>query len=524
MMEASLALQRAGLDDAAAALTSVRPELRETSFWKYLSAQVALRQGQTGEAFEFPGDVLGGSVLRSSEARELTELEFLKALSEAVRSQDVSVIRKQIAGIRREWPKESVAILASLILAAKAEDYELAWQELEHLEEVDQDRHRPAFWRANLLAAEGKMHEARKALAPILNEEHLNDSPSSGWRSQIPARMLNARIALFLDQPGEALVCLREPSPDEPIETVLLRAEVLRRLKQTDTAVAQLESFVKRNPNVTRAWLMLSRVHEDSGPVGRAESALQRGLTALPGNRRLQDRLLYLMIDRNAVGAAEELALGIYRSSPELVTAVRLAGLFLNASLSDPADAWLTKAREVNKGKPSPMLDFLEVASLQNRAETSGDRELFEQARQRLMELLKASPENIGLMNNLAWLQLRGFDRPDEAAVLIGRIRAQVRDQRLHPGVLDTVLETLRATGQHEEALNLISQSLIKFPDEAILRFHHGVFLMESAGNDAFFKRKAARELERAQMLGGLSKSRQNELRRYLREWAVAYR
>jgi uncharacterized protein HemY len=114
-------------------------------------------------------------------------------------------------------------------------------------------------------------------------------------------------------------------------------------------------------------------------------------------------------------------------------------------------------------------------------------------------------------MNNLAWLLLRHLDQPAGAATLVSTLRTKVSARNTSPAVMDTIAETLRATGRSDEALKLVTDSLLRHPDEAILRFHYGVLLMEQADDDSQ-RKQGRRELERARLIGGLSKERRTEL------------
>lgn len=119
-------------------------------------------------------------------------------------------------------------------------------------------------------------------------------------------------------------------------------------------------------------------------------------------------------------------------------------------------------------------------------------------------------------------MKLKDFDDRAAAVKLVAKIRAYIPDRSLPPGILDTIVETLRATGKTGEALRLVESSLLKHPDDALLRFHYGVLLHDRAGSNRFQQSKAIHELERAVILGGLPEDRQRELAQYLRQWKLA--
>ena len=510
LIAAYAALQRAGLDDAALALAEANSELRQTNQWVMLSASVALAQGDTGKSLD-----LFSQAMHSDRPNPRATQGFLQSLAAAVQGGPAEATREKVDSIRKEWPDEPAGILAALVLAAKDEDFAKAFAEVEQLRKHDPDNGRPAFWHATLLSAQGKMAEALTALEPALDET----------TGTLPARMLAAKIELFRDKPAEALRHLGSGTPGEPFETTLLRAEILRRLGRADDAAVGVEQLVAHVEKFDRGWLMLSRVYEDvssSDAPARAQQALERGLFHLPGNTALEDRLITLLLRQNDVTQAQALVSSIFRESPRPETALRIAVLFLDHSLTDQADSWLRQARQRSTEQTSPLLRFLEATSLQKRGEATNDLAILEQAAAAYEKLLTENPANLGALNNLAWVKLQDFDDPTSAAKLVSTIRSYIPDRQLPPGIVDTIVETLRATGKSKEALQLVETSLLKHPDDALLRFHHGVLLNEQAGNNRFQQSRAIRELERAEMLGGLPTDRRRELSQYLRQWKLA--
>jgi tetratricopeptide (TPR) repeat protein len=515
LIAAYSALQRAGLDDAALALSEADSELRQTDQWMMLSANVALAQGDTGQSLE-----LFSQAMQSRKANPRAEQGFLQALAAAVENGPSQPTREKVIEIRKRWPEEPAAILASLVLAAKAEDFATATFEVEHLRKHDTDKGRPAFWLATILSAQGKMREAVEALVPILSDATLNDGDGT-----LPARMLAAKIQLFRDKPVDALRHLGSRKTDEPFEATLLRAEILRRLGRVEEAAIDLEQLVAQADKFDRGWLMLSRVYEnisEGDAAARASQALERGLTHLPGNDALEDRLTTLLLRANETARVQNLAGGIFRESPRPETALRIAGLFLDHSLTEQADVWLTRARERSTEQTLPLLRFLQATCLQKQGEATNDETILRQAEATYEKLLTENPTNFGALNNLAWMKLKDFDDRASAVTLVAKIRAVIPDPSLPPGILDTIIETLRATGKTDEALKLVELSLLKHPDESLLRFHYGVLLHEHAGSNRFQQSKAIRELERAVMLGGVPAERRGELSQYLRQWKLA--
>lgn len=67
-------------------------------------------------------------------------------------------------------------------------------------------------------------------------------------------------------------------------------------------------------------------------------------------------------------------------------------------------------------------------------------------------------------------MKQQDFDDAASSVGLVAKIRAYIPDRSLPPGILDLVVDTLRATGKTDEALKLVELSLLKHMDESPLR------------------------------------------------------
>ena len=115
----------------------------------------------------------------------------------------------------------------------------------------------------------------------------------------------------------------------------------------------------------------------------------------------------------------------------------------------------------------------------------SGD---LEAARREHETLFAEFPEDVGILNNLAWIYARFGD---ERALALAR---QAYDANPgHPGVLDTLGWILVRDGQTDEGLRLLRKAFIRAPKQPEVRFHIAVALHE-LGRD----REAKVELEAA--------------------------
>ena len=174
------------------------------------------------------------------------------------------------------------------------------------------------------------------------------------------------------------------------------------------------------------------------------------------------------------------------------------------------ADEWLKQARQ-HSGKPSDELLFLEALALQQQADSEQREELFQGVRAKYGELIKQNPGHIPALNNLAWLLLRQFEQPAEALAVVEQLRIAVSVERMGPDMLDTVIEVYRQSDHGSEALDVVTESLSRFPNSGVLRLQHGALLLDDAGDDPEKRQQALRQLELVRQ-HGLPSNRMPEL------------
>ena len=91
-----------------------------------------------------------------------------------------------------------------------------------------------------------------------------------------------------------------------------------------------------------------------------------------------------------------------------------------------------------------------------------------------------------------SWLLAADLNQPAEAFAVAEQLRAEVATERLGADVLDTLVEVYRRSGHQREALDLVSESLTRFPNSAILRYQHAAALL--ATSDEAQPRELARQ------------------------------
>lgn len=92
----------------------------------------------------------------------------------------------------------------------------------------------------------------------------------------------------------------------------------------------------------------------------------------------------------------------------------------------------------------------------------------------------------------LAWLLVNDLNQPAEVFAVAEQLRAEIPAERFLVDVIDTLVEVYRRCGHQREALDLLSESLPRFSNSAILRYQHAAALL--ATSDEVQPRELARQ------------------------------
>ena len=216
---------------------------------------------------------------------------------------------------------------------------------------------------------------------------------------------------------------------------------------------------------------------------------------------QLQEALLALLVRSGNPNEAVESARRFAGLSPKDADCLRLARVFLAVQKFETAGAWLQRTREAATEKPSAELLFLEALLSQQQGTQQRQPELLAEARRKYDELLKQSPGYVPALNNLAWLLAVDLNQPAEAFAVAEQLRTEVTTERLGADMLDTLAEVYHRSGHQREALDLVSESLTRFPNSAILRYQHAVALLATS-DEAQPRELARQELALAKQWG----------------------
>jgi tetratricopeptide (TPR) repeat protein len=222
-------------------------------------------------------------------------------LADAARSYDAVLLR---------WPDDMEAQAGAGVMARKNGDYARA------------DR----LFRAALARNPGKADQLRAELG-FTAELRLQYREALDWYRQIsPLAAMNvaphiARMQAKLRMRDEALQTvagLPETTPDEKKDKILARAQVLRELKDYQSAMKLLNGALAEQPQAYELLLERSLLADFMGDLGLMESDLRRYLVQYPDNASAMNALGYSLANRtDRLPEAESLIGAALKSDPD---------------------------------------------------------------------------------------------------------------------------------------------------------------------------------------------------------------
>jgi putative PEP-CTERM system TPR-repeat lipoprotein len=406
---------------------------------------------------------------RASFERALAiEPEYSPALQNLAR---VDVAQRDFAGARKRYeqmlakdPKSETALLALAELLAIS-------------------RAPPADIRAALQRAiAANPTSARSRLALISYNSQVRDWPAAIAAAQAAQAALpdNAQIVEMLGatqqlagETNQALATLRraaEMQPENPAPLLRL-ADAQIKAKDYDGATATLRNAVAVRPDNSALWTVLAGVYVDAG---RADAGIAE---ARKIQRERPDRATGFALEGDIFARQQKWseATAAYRTAfarqPSANVAGRLHGVLIAAGKQDEANAvvqkWLSQHPD----------DVLLRAYLAQRSLISKD---YRAAVQQLRPAVQIEPDNVVLLNNLAWAL---GELNDPAAVEYAE-----RAYALGPGsaaTADTYGWLLVKRGDVPRGLELLRKAVELAPGDVEIRLHLAKALLKSGDKAA---------------------------------------
>ena len=375
-----------------------------------------------------------------------------------LKNKQPTAARKRFESILKADPKQLSAMLAlaDLSLLGQDEKQYLSWLEKAAATQPEAVQPRVALARYHL--AKGDKNKALTTAREAVNAQP--DNPAAlellGTTQLALGDARNAISSyqkLIERQPGQAALLIK-------LATAQIMAKDLPNARKT------LQEALQIQPAMTDAQLMLGRIAIQEARFDDAQKLarqVQQIKPADPAGYMLEGDIAYTRKNYPAALAAFEVAQARQASGAFLIRQ-----LYVFNALKRPAEG---EARLVSWLAAHPQ-DVQARAAL---AENLIKRSQYPAAAEHYLILNKHYPENLVVLNNLAWSL---FESKDPRA--LGFAEQALKLKPDNPAVLDTLGWILVQQGKSERGIKLLEQALSKTRDTGDIQYHYAAALAKS--------------------------------------------
>ncbi|MBT8129237.1 MAG: PEP-CTERM system TPR-repeat protein PrsT, partial [Gammaproteobacteria bacterium] len=318
----------------------------------------------------------------------------------------------------------------------------------------------------------------------------------------IRSRIILSNYYFTAKQYEKADLILREVvslAPDNA-ETMALQGRNLIAQKRYNEALQPLKSLVAIIPRSAHARTLLGEAHARLGKISDAHEQLSQALDIDPDNVLALGLMSEIELKKGDSEKSLKHAMSLQRAQPDLYQGHKLEGdVWLSrkqyarasAAYNRAWDRQHTAALAIAMYRTSiqslgldsavqPVLTwlksnpddtatrfFLATAYLQGNRVNAAIREY--------EKLLEIDPDNVAVLNNLAWLY--SIENDPRALEMASRAYQSSPDV---PGIQDTFGWILVQHGQLDKGIRMLSEALDQLPDNREVRYHHAAALLKS--------------------------------------------
>lgn len=360
------------------------------------------------------------------------------------------------------------------------------------------------------------------------------EKASSAQPQALQPRIALARHLLAKGEHGQALAAARgavNAQPDDPAALELLGAVQLA-MGDTTNALGSFRKLTEHRPGQALPLLRLASAQIVAKDLASARKSLQEALRLQPDFLDAQLMLGGVEIQAGRYDEAHKLAKQIQQQKPTLPPGFVLEGdvaytrkaypaalaAFEQAHKLAPSGAVLVrqlhvlKAMQRDEEGEKRLAAWLAAHPQDTSARAALAQHLIERkqhkaAVEHYLVLNKNSPNNLLILNNLAWSLA---EAKDPRALGIAEQALKLKPD--NPSVIDTLGWLLVQQGDYRRGIELLKKALSAAPDAAEIRWHLA-YALNKSGDDA----RARQELERL-INSGLAFGAEPEARRLLAE------
>ncbi len=318
-------------------------------------------------------------------------------------------------------------------------------------------------------------------------------------------RIVLATYYLRINQPDKANIYIQEAIKGSPehVELLALQGKALIMQKKYNKALEPLNKLINKLPESTQAQVLLGEAFLHQGMLDQAREHLQKVLDKQNKHVFAMSLMAEAEFKEGNYDKTLEYTKQLQKEKPELSIGYLLEGNTWMAKQDNKkahsafSIAWkyhqtaalairlfTTSQHTANiKDAVKPLLTWLEAhpdddstrfflaTAYQNAEENDSAIKQYE-------KILKQQPENVSVLNNLAWL----YSLQENPKALDLAERAY-RLTQTNPAVLDTYGWILVQQKQPVKGQRLIEQAMEQIPDSLEIQYHYAVALIKSGNN-----------------------------------------
>ncbi len=476
---------------------------------------------------------------------QLNKKEFAAAL------ESIAILEKKQAASPLTWNYRGAAYLGKNDVARSRDSFSQAlkldpafFPAAANLAQLDLKENQPIAARQRfegILKADPKHLNAMLALADLgLRSKDEKafvswlEKAASAHPQALQPRIALARYQLSKGDKNKALATAREAvnaQPDNPVALELLGIAQLG-AGDTTNALGSFRKLVDRLPNQAPPLVKLATAQIASKDLTGSRKSLQDALRIQPDLIEAQLLLGNIEIQGSRFDEAQKLAKQVQQQKPNSPAGYILEGdsafarkdhpaalaAYERAHKLEPSGALLVRQMRVFKASQRTevgeqrLLAWLsshpQDANIRSAlAESLINRGQYKAAAEQYLVLNKSNPNNLVVLNNLAWSL---FESKDNRALTFAEQALKLNPD--NPAVIDTLGWILVRLGQTERGIKLLQQALTKTPDAADIQFH-----LASAFAQSGDRARALSEVERL-LASGVAFSQEQEARSLLKQ------
>jgi tetratricopeptide (TPR) repeat protein len=415
---AEVAIAEKRFDDASKALAVVFDKSPKDRTGLMLRGQVQLAQNRTDEAIQ-----TYQSVIKDNPSFPPARVRLATAQLQAGNTEQAKSELRQALETAPNYA-EAVFLLAELNI--RTGTAEVAIEDLNKFL-----AHSPRAARGYELLGAAYLQERQAARATAAFRKRLELAPQDVRGQYLVATSLRAE-----GKTQEARKMLEDILAKEPEAADALGQLVVMDFaeKKPDVALAQAKKQLEKAPNSAPLQYVLGGVYQRRGELGPATEAYNKAIALDPSY------------------------FGPYKD---------LSQIYMAQGKVDDALPLLAKAQAIQPRDPSVVI--LEGMVYQQKADFPKAQAAYERA-------WKINPNSAVTANNLAWILAHKTGDAERALTLAQKAKELAPQD---PSISDTLGWILYARGVYERAANLLKEATEKLPQNAEIRYHYGMALLQ---------------------------------------------